>query len=559
MRIRRQHMLCILLVATWFTVSAQNLFVKAPREVQLGQSFEVTFVVEGGDMDNLILPNFDAFEVVGGPMRSTQVSIVNGQTSKSATIGYQLLASKPGNFTLGSASISIGGRKIVTRPVTIKVIASNNNQVIEGGDGGLFTRLELSPKLEHYYVGQQLVAKYVVYYNKDIQLNEIFDEPNYDHFFSQEMKMTDNENSTQVVNGKTYNRAVLKAVVLFAQKEGVRKLGGFKSKFGISEESGGGGFFSMKRYRPVVITSNDVNIDIISLPSNAPASFSGAIGHYDFSASVDRTTLKAKETLKLTLSINGDGDGKLINGPKLDLGKNLEVYEPNKTSDDINYNGNFQEHKTSFEYFVIPDKEGTYQIQPEFSYFNPDEGKYLNLKSEQFTINVLPSTTSITNEDMLEEQGPFSKGENRPSWLYGLIGALAFGGIGGLIWILFKRFQSTDGVIRDSSIQKERKNTKGNKPVGLGLELPAPELPDFYQKMYRYLFDICAKRYNVDPHKATIMSLVNLIHEERGETVAESFKKVLIQCEERLYGGVGSLIEKQNLEEEVKTLVKTHF
>ncbi|HMS67365.1 MAG TPA: BatD family protein, partial [Saprospiraceae bacterium] len=94
-------------------LAGQKIIVKCPQEVAVGESFTINFIVEGADLDGLVLPNLDAFQVVGGPMRSSQISIVNGNTTQIASLGYQLLATKKGSFTIGSASVNAKGKKVV--------------------------------------------------------------------------------------------------------------------------------------------------------------------------------------------------------------------------------------------------------------------------------------------------------------------------------------------------------------------------------------------------------------------------------------------------------------
>ena len=422
-------------------LAGQKIIVKCPQEVAVGESFTINFIVEGADLYGLVLPNLDAFQVVGGPMRSSQISIVNGTTTQIASLGYQLLATKKGSFTIGSASVNAKGKKVVSRPITIRVGGGNKVDPTITSDKDLFIRMELSPKLDQYYVGQQIVVKYVVYYNQDIQLNQIFDEPSFAHFFTQDINSQDNESATTQINGKMYNKAAIKIQAVFPQKEGVYDLGTFKARIGISDGQDGGGIFAIRDYRPVVVESNSVKMSVVPLPASPPTSFTGAVGDYSFTASIDKTTIEEKETLKLLVNIEGNGDSKLVNAPKFSFDPSMEVYDANKLHDNVEYDGKYQKHASSYEYFVIPGKTGNYTLIPEFSYFNPESQKYVTIKAEEMPINVIASTgnKNDVNTPLPNNEQSNLQVSQTPSWAYGLMGAALFGGLGYLVWFLFMK------------------------------------------------------------------------------------------------------------------------
>ncbi|MFZ1790366.1 MAG: BatD family protein [Saprospiraceae bacterium] len=541
----------------------QKIIVKCPQEVAVGESFTINFIVEGADLDGLVLPNLDAFQVVGGPMRSSQISIVNGTTTQIASLGYQLLATKKGSFTIGSASVNAKGKKIVSRPITIRVGGGNKVDPTITSDKDLFIRMELSPKLDQYYVGQQIVVKYVVYYNQDIQLNQIFDEPSFAHFFTQDINSQDNESATTQINGKMYNKAAIKIQAVFPQKEGVYDLGTFKARIGISDGQDGGGIFAIRDYRPVVVESNSVKMSVVPLPANPPTSFTGAVGDYSFTASIDKTTIEEKETLKLLVNIEGNGDSKLVNAPKFSFDPSMEVYDANKLHDNVEYDGQYQKHASSYEYFVIPGKTGNYTLIPEFSYFNPESQKYVTIKAQEMPINVIAATgdKNDVNTPLPSNEQSNLQGSQTPSWVYGLIGAGIFGGLGYLVWLLFMKNSKEKSKGPTEKIQnKWTKNTSQKEQSTSKVSgFPPTNHPEFYKETQHFLFNRISQRLNLTNPSPTIPYIVNAIRTDKGEEVASAFKNLFLNGEEGIYGGKNNISEKEEFLSKAQILLEKHF
>ena len=61
------------------------------------------------DGDNFSPPNFEGFNIVGGPNQSVSNSWINGTRTFSKTYSYFLSPIKRGRFTIGQASIEIEG------------------------------------------------------------------------------------------------------------------------------------------------------------------------------------------------------------------------------------------------------------------------------------------------------------------------------------------------------------------------------------------------------------------------------------------------------------------
>ncbi|MCT4623328.1 MAG: BatD family protein, partial [Schleiferiaceae bacterium] len=238
-----------------------------------------------------------------------------------------------------------------------------------------------------------------------------------------------------------------------------------------------------------VLTKRVPTINVKPLPAGAPASFTGAVGQYNFEVSLSRNELEADESATLTIKISGSGNAKLVDLPTVSIPDDLETYDP-KYSESFKMGGRGYKGYKKEEYLIIPRYKGEYKIPSiTFSYFDLETEKYVTQRSEPLELVVLSgpenkSNTSISstskssvqkndiellNEDILfiktndlkveKEQQPFTS-----SKVYNM---LLYIGIAGLIlpWFVFGA---------NSQLQKRgvfKKNTSAEKRIKQELAL----------------------------------------------------------------------------------------
>ena len=116
--------------------------------------------------------------------------------------------------------------------------------------------------------------------------------------------------------------------------------------------------------------------------------FSGAVGNFSISATVDKNYVKTNEAVALKVKIAGTGNIKVLPTPKVEIPPDFELYEP-KVAQRINRSGNTISGNKSFEYVLIPRFPGTQKIKPiDFSYFDTNSKIYTNLSTPEIEINV---------------------------------------------------------------------------------------------------------------------------------------------------------------------------
>ncbi len=107
------------------SISAQDVKFTASvssDSVLFGNHIRVTFSIENGNAKNFEAPNFQGFNIVGGPNQSSSMSMVNGLTTQSMSYSYFIEPTEEGQFFIEPAIVEIDGNIFETEPIEIKVV-----------------------------------------------------------------------------------------------------------------------------------------------------------------------------------------------------------------------------------------------------------------------------------------------------------------------------------------------------------------------------------------------------------------------------------------------------
>ncbi len=101
---------------TSFSVNVSN------DSILAGNQIAVTFSLENAQGTDFYFPDFNSGLVkVSGPNMSSQVSIINGQTTQSTSYTFYLQADEVGDFYVEPASVKVGDNYLETSPLLLKV------------------------------------------------------------------------------------------------------------------------------------------------------------------------------------------------------------------------------------------------------------------------------------------------------------------------------------------------------------------------------------------------------------------------------------------------------
>ena len=404
------------------------LTVSTKKQVMVGERFQVVFEANA-EGKNFQAPSFEGFTVVGGPFTSSSssFSMVNGSMSHTVrcTYTFALQAYQEGTFHVGSATLTVKGKKISSEPFDIKVIPDDGSHAAPWGGGSssgqgqsqqntsdpqvsgkdLFIRVIPSKKTA--YVGEQVVLTYKLYTKVPVSSLSVERMPSYAGFWTKDI--TDNNGgslrqTSEYINGIEYTAAEIQKIVVVPQRSGtlpidpmiieciaqIRTESNRQRSMDPFEAFFNDPFFNrnIANVRKE-LTSQTLNLEVKSLPENGkPASFAGAVGNFNFKSEIDKTELSTNEAFTLTLTVSGTGNVELLQMPTPVFPPDFEVYDP-KITMNVNNNANGLSGTKKAEYLVIPRRAGSFTVPAvEFSYFDPSKGAYQTLSSQPYEIKV---------------------------------------------------------------------------------------------------------------------------------------------------------------------------
>ena len=384
----------------------------APEVVVSGDQFRLTFSINSQKIKDFRAPNIKGLEVLMGPSRSTQSStqIINGNvtSTKSTTFTYILMAEKEGTYSIPGATIVADGNNYTSNSVSVKVLppdqstgtASNNGRTSRNqANNGKISEKELfitaTASKTSVYEQEAILLTYKIY--TQVNLTQLHgDMPDLKGFHTQEVELSSQKQwSLAHYNGRNYNTTVYSQYVLFPQQSGKLEIPsitfeGTVSQLVASDDpfdaffNGGSNYVNIKKN----IVAPKLTIDVKQLPAGKPANFSGGVGEFTISSSINTQELKTNDAVTIKLVISGTGNMKLINTPEVGFPQDFEIYDP-KVDNNFNLTREGLSGSKVIEYLAIPRHAGNYTIPAiEFVYFDLKSKTYKTLKTDPYTLNV---------------------------------------------------------------------------------------------------------------------------------------------------------------------------
>jgi hypothetical protein len=461
--------IAILLLTAVMAHASASFTVEAPRHVVEGNKFNVTFVLNNGEGSNFTPPEVSGAKLIYGPSvsHSYSSSWVNGKSSSSSSEEYTMIykATSSDKCHIGSASIVVGGKRMTTKAFTIEVVPSGSNQPsqqpqrtpgaptpysdpmtqsadkdVSGKD--VFVRIEMNKP--HVYEQQAVVCTIKLYTKYQVSQFMPTIQPSFDGFLIEEIPMQPVLNKVETINGHQYMVAILRKCILYPQQSGqltispgnydvtVVQFDTYRTIFGT---------MSKPVEKDLKVTSNKETINILPLPEPKPASFTGAVGKFDVNTDIKPATgLKTYSAATYRYIITGTGNIKYIKAPEVKFPEQFDVYDP-KTDIHVNDGAGDMSGKVTIDYTFIPQYAGEFEIpEGEFSYFDPDAGKYVTVTIPARHLSVAKGEGQPSNHYRMKNMDirPIKNGDlglkkshsfivgNWAYWLWFLLPLLAF-------------------------------------------------------------------------------------------------------------------------------------
>ncbi len=544
----------LVLVLFPFVLAAQVQFTASvdSKQVPVGEVFEIKFTLDNGQGANFRPPTFGEFNVVSGPNRMNSMTIVNGSSRSSETFSYVLQAKREGSFTLGSASIDVKGKTYTTTPLSISVEKGRRQTPndVKGGKEDIFIRAEISSNIA--YIGQQLILDYKLYTRANISGVSRVNESKYDGFYKLEVNDFLHNDNRVTLGGKPYITRILQRIALFPQREGTFKIEPFSLQMGIvkgnktDENDPFGSFFSAPQVETRIVAANEVQIEVKPLPTNAPQSFSGAVGDFKVDFSISKTDATTDDVISLKMNILGNGDAKRWLAPKMPKIEGLDIYEAKILREEsVERNGEWQTTK-EIEYLIVPKQTGRFSIKPEFSYLNTEGGAYqilsqdFNLQIEQGSNKAATILRDRVRDILGIKTATIFVNQVTRFWrssLFWVLLILPFIFIGGVI--VLKEWQKRMSQ-RDMTVLKRANAPKiAESRLAVAQEfLKKGNKRLFYNEVSKALFNYVSDKFGIPLAEFTKYNVrEKLTSLDVKQALVQDFDKVLRDCEIALFAG----------------------
>ena len=510
----------------------------APDAVVVGDQFRLSYTVTTQKVKDFRAPSIKGFDVLMGPSRSQQsnTQIVNGNvtSTSSITFTYILMANNAGEYTIPGASIIVDGDQMVSNSVRIKVLpqdqggsnSSSSSSTHSSSGTGVSNQdlfITASASKTNVYEQEAFVLTYKIYTREsNLQLNNA-KLPDFKGFHSQEIEMTTNARWTpEHYQGRNYYTTVYRQFVLFPQQSGKLYIdpAQFQMTVGKPVQSddpfdaffnGGSNVIEIKKS----ISTPKIAINVNPLPAGKPADFSGGVGEFNISSSINNKELKTNDAITIKLVISGTGNLKLISNPEIKFPDDFEVYDP-KVDNQVRLTREGLTGNKVIEYLAIPRHAGTYKIPGvSFSYFDIRSKSYKTLKTEEYVINVEKGAGNADqvianftnkedlkvlgediryikqNEVTLQPKGSFFYG-SMTYWLFYIIPALAF-----IIFFIIYRKQAAENA-NVAKMRTKKANKVAVKRMKLAGKLLADNKKDaFYDEVLKALWGYISDKLSI--------------------------------------------------------------
>ena len=378
------------------------------KNINIDESFNFTVKINNVDVDPEIdiSPILDNFSIIMGPNLGSEYKFVNGKKSTSRSMSWTIIAKKSGQIKIPSLEVILDGKKYFTNELTMNI--SKKRQDITADD--MFLKIEVSDL--DVRVGEQVIVTYTFFTRISLMRILSTEFPKYRNFWVEKLfdpsgkEITQNDWNDVEINGYKYKSIKWYEVALFPLSEGVFDLDSMIMKIETKEKDPGyrrlfwdDPFFDTfsQRTKARILVSEQKTIQVSEL-SNQPPNFTGAVGNFTIDAFLSSSSIENGNPITFYLKLEGEGNLDNIGRPQVKFPDEFDIFDGEiKKERDIS---DSVSGTISWEYNLIPRKEGNYTIQPiSIPFFDTQLESWNSVKSNPVSLNVSKSSYATNNSD----------------------------------------------------------------------------------------------------------------------------------------------------------------
>jgi len=392
-----------------------------PTQIEMGDSARLTITASGNDASTISPPMIAGLEFVA-VAQSQRIETINGVSSASTTVTYQVTPQEAGVFTIPGAGPG-------SAPVVLTVNPSSGRGAVSPGgaapnarlsnlpagstrvtaNGTAFVRLRLSK--HELYVGETIPVDIQVGMRDGFvaSLNGL-PTLNGDAFTLNKLS-SQPQRAEEIIDGQPYTvltwHSALAAVkpgelaltietpLTVRIRTAARPDAGLLGEGDIDDLFNDPmiqNFFGASREKEITVASAPTAFTVLALPTrDRPADFSGAVGNFSISSDVSDEKVAAGDPVTLRLRISGTGNFDRVTTPMLHDVEHWKTYSPTAkftVEDDIGHRG-----EKTFEQPLIATQPGTQSLPAlTFSWFDPTTRRYVVARTSPLNVAITAGT-----------------------------------------------------------------------------------------------------------------------------------------------------------------------
>ncbi|HOA71800.1 MAG TPA: BatD family protein [Phycisphaerae bacterium] len=345
----------------------------------------------------------------GGPMRSSQTTIINGvvESKTTLTYEYELTPMREGRIVIPAFEVTADGQVHQTSPISIVVSKSETEDLlfveVQGDRGKLYVGESLQVKLQIWLrpfvdrnYGRLAAASMWSCINLERSEWGIFREP-LEQMLARRAEPRGREVLRKDSQGqeRAYYLYEIERTIEVNRPgpltaEDINIVVTYPTRLGRSNDIFSMGRLMMTSSMPLAAQATVAPIEVLPLPvEGKPAWFSGAVGRYTIEASAKPTEVAVGDPITLTLRIDGDGNLQELQPPPLaelpELTERFRVpSEP--LAGEVGSDGK----RFSVSIRAVSDDVASIPPIP-FAFFDPREEKYVTVYTESIPLKVTPA------------------------------------------------------------------------------------------------------------------------------------------------------------------------
>lgn len=404
------------------------------KQIEEGNIFELRFTLENAQAQDFFPPDFGSFELIAGPSRSSEMSVINGISKSKLSYIYNIKAGKAATYYIPPAQIKTGKKTLRSNPLTIKVVKASKKDFsnISKSDN-FFIKAEVSDR--SVYPGQQILLKFKLYTAVEIAGIRTEYEPDLREFKVQDIDL-DLPVQNEMINNRSFSVYTIKAYVLYPLKTGQLVIPSGKFLIEIPDGKSGNLFFqSTKQYH---LTTGNLKISVKKLPANEPPNFNGQVGDFKIKSRVTSKDQTTDEAFSMVVEIESDAFENSVIAPDLPgYLKDFEIYDPKIISQSQTFRDGKLISSRSFEYLIVPKREGKQTISLPYTFFDPQKEKYISISTEPIEINIKKNSgKNPQNSKAVSSLKPFRTDLHLSKIKKPVFGSTLYFGVFGLLLII---------------------------------------------------------------------------------------------------------------------------